>query len=43
MKDKFITLRVDEEEKKQMRRDAAKVDRSTSNYLIWLWKEKRDS
>lgn len=41
MKDKFITFRISEEDKKKLEQDAQEQRRSVSNFIIWLWKEWR--
>lgn len=41
MKDKIITFRLSEEDKKKLEQDAKEQRRSVSNFIIWLWKEWR--
>ncbi len=40
-KDKTVSLRMSEEERKQLEQDAKKEQRSVSNLLLWCWKQWR--
>lgn len=40
-KDKIVSLRMTEEERKQLEQDAKKEQRSVSNLLLWCWKQWR--
>ena len=40
-KDKMVALRLSEEDKKLLEKDAKKQQRSVSNLLLWCWKEWR--
>jgi len=42
-KDKQINIRVTEEDKKMLEKDAKDQDRTIGNYLIWCWKQSRKS
>jgi hypothetical protein len=40
-KAKFVSIRLDVEEKKLIEKDAKEESRTISNLLIWCWKEWR--
>jgi uncharacterized protein (DUF1778 family) len=40
-KGKTVSLRMNEEERKQLEQDAKKEQRSVSNLLLWCWKQWR--
>ena len=40
-KDVQINIRLTEEEKKQLQKDAVDQQRTSSNLLLWCWKEWR--
>jgi len=40
-KGKTVSLRMSEEERKQLEQDAKKEQRSVSNLLLWCWKQWR--
>jgi uncharacterized protein (DUF1778 family) len=42
-KDKMVALRLSEEEKKMLEKDAKEEERKVSNLLIWCWKKWRKS
>lgn len=42
-KDKVVTMRMSDEERKLLEKDAKEEQRSISNLLMWCWKEWRKS
>ena len=42
-KDQQINIRITEEERKQLEKDAEDEQRTLSNLLLWCWKEWRKS
>lgn len=42
-KDKMMTMRISDQEKKLLEQDAKKEGRSVSNLLLWCWKQWRES
>ena len=42
-KDKIVSIRMREEERKQLERDAKKEQRNVSNLLLWCWKQWRNN
>jgi uncharacterized protein (DUF1778 family) len=42
-KDIQINIRISKEEKKALEEDAQKEARSVSNFLLWCWKQWRQS
>lgn len=43
MKEKYVQLRIDEEEKKKLKQDAKRLGLSVSAYLVMLWKKDQES
>ena len=37
IKESWVTIRLSEEDKKELQWDARKQGRSVSNYLVWVW------
>jgi uncharacterized protein (DUF1778 family) len=42
-KEKMLTIRITEQEKKQLEKDAQEEQRSISGFLLWCWKQWRKS
>jgi uncharacterized protein (DUF1778 family) len=42
-KNKVVSVRISEEEKKLLEKDAKEEERNVSNLLIWCWKKWRKS
>ena len=40
-KDEFISVRLNNKEKKLLEEDAKEQDRSVSNFILWCWKQWR--
>ena len=40
-KDDFISIRLNNKDKKLLERDAKEQDRSVSNFILWCWKQWR--
>lgn len=40
-KERFVSIRVSEEEKKMLEKDAKEEERTVSNLLLWCWKKWR--
>ena len=43
VKDKMISLRISEEDRKLLKKDADEEDRSITNLLLWCWKQWKKS